>query len=77
MDGILEYFEKKYPDLHVRDVIECGEPIDLNELSKEYCKEQLRIGSVSKSVACGNCDSEESDMYCQKCYDIAYDGIGY
>jgi hypothetical protein len=50
MDGILEYFEKKYPDLHVRDVIECSEPIDLNELSKEYCKEQLILSGVGKSL---------------------------
>ena len=46
MDGILEYFEKEYPDLHIRDVIECGEPMNLNELSKEYCKKQLLIHGV-------------------------------
>ena len=49
----------------------------VNEIEQIYNKQQLPIHGVSKSVACGNCDSEESDMYCQKCYDIAYDGIGY
>ena len=33
----------------------------------------LRLYFVSTTVNCGNCDDEESNMYCQKCYDIAYD----
>ena len=35
----------------------------------------LSIDSVSKIVACGNCNSEPSDMYCEKCYHNAWDRV--
>lgn len=46
-------------------------------LEKIKQTKQLTIPVVSKIVACGNCDNGESEMYCQKCYDIAYESIGY
>lgn len=54
MDGILEYFEKEYPELHIRDVIECSEPMSLNDLSKEYHKKQLLLCGVVKSLPSKN-----------------------
>ena len=67
MEGILEYFEREYPDLHIRDVIECDEPMSLNELSKEYCKKQLMLGGVSKSFCeCGS-QKDHDCKYCTSC----------
>ena len=37
--------------------------------------QSLPIDSVSKIVACGNCNSEPSDMYCEKCYHNAWDRV--
>ena len=33
----------------------------------------LSISGVRKSVNCGNCGKEESNMYCEKCYNLAWE----
>ena len=63
---ILDKFDKKSPKFDYYDFIDFAE---------SYHKAKLNLLTIT--VACGNCDSEDSDMYCQKCYDIAYDRIGY
>lgn len=37
-----KYFEDTYPDYHIRDVIECNDPLSLDELTEEYCTYLLR-----------------------------------
>ena len=54
-------------------------------LSEQECKDIIKsavsevfsLHVVSKSVNCGNCSEEESNMYCEKCYSRAYESIGY
>ena len=44
-----EYFDKKYGDkgYHIRDIIECNEPITLWEFIEEYAKHHKKIGGLS------------------------------
>mgnify|MGYP003653953843 CR=1 FL=1 len=45
------------------------------QFAEDYYTKQLILSGVSKIVACGNCSSEPSDMYCEKCYHNAWDSV--
>jgi predicted metalloprotease len=69
LDSLKEYIFDELIGEHknTKDINEA-----INKYAERYHEMQLKLYGVSKSVNCGNCDSEQSDMYCQKCYDIAF-----
>jgi hypothetical protein len=63
----LEFTNKVLDNLHesISENGEVGLTKFINLTNKLY-------DAINYVGCCGNCDSEESNMYCQKCYDIAF-----